>query len=103
MIEQYLSNTNESATIIKILTSHDLNNAVESFYIRSEDTKSSTCSGTSHMLCFLQIDHAVHAESQTSLGISVSTPRFTRFGNIHHACWESSIVRLHISIVTRAS
>jgi len=25
---------------------------VESFYIRSEDTKSSTCSGTSHMLCF---------------------------------------------------
>jgi hypothetical protein len=61
---------------------------VESFYIRSEDTKSSTCSGTSHMLCFflLQIDHAVHAESQTSLGISVSTPPFTRFGNIHHAC-----------------
>jgi hypothetical protein len=25
---------------------------VESFYIRSEDKKSSTCSGTSHMLCF---------------------------------------------------
>jgi hypothetical protein len=40
------------------------------------------------VLFLLQIDHAVHAESQTSLGISVSTPPFTRtrLGNIHHAC-----------------
>jgi hypothetical protein len=28
MIEQYLSNTNESATVRKILTSHNLNKAV---------------------------------------------------------------------------
>jgi len=47
-----------------------------------------------HAVIFpLQIDHA---ESHFLLGISVSTPRFTRFGNIHHANFEQSEFELRL-------